>query len=168
MTEEETKAVEDKKAEDAAALAKEPTEVEKQLAEKDAQLAKLATERDNYKKGMLKAKGKIAKDDDGEEDESIDEKVNRLVEEKLLDSEFARIQKEKDDIIKTALARNKELETAIKNRSQISTADVGSGSEQKLSPKDSILSDDKLKALKAKGWDDKKIELYKKNLMKQV
>ncbi len=167
MTDEEKKAVETAEAEAAAAEAKEPTELEKALAEKDAQLVKLAAERDNYKKGMLKAKGKVPKDDEDDSDEEeIEEKVTRLVKEQLLETQFNLAQKEKDDLILKTLARNKELETALKNRSQISTAGAGSSSETKLSPKDPVLSAEKLASLKALGWDDKKIELYKKNLLK--
>ncbi len=168
MTEEEKKAVEAKDAEAAAAKANEPTELEKALTEKDAEIAKLSAERNNYKKGMLKAKGKLDKDGNPIEEpkEDIDEMVSRLVEEKMLDTQWITAQKEKDDIIKKALARNKELETAIKNRSQISTADAGTGSTTTFTVKDSVLTDEKLAKLKAMGWDEKKIELYKKNLMK--
>lgn len=163
MAEEEKKAVEEGAGEAAAA---EPSDLEKSLAEKDALIEKIATERDNYKRGMLKAKGKIKPEDEDDPEESIDDKVSRLVREQMLDTQFVQAQKEKDDLVKQALARNKELETALRNRSQISTADAGSGSEQKLTVKDSVLTDDQMKALRAKGWDDAKIELYKKNLRK--
>lgn len=167
MTEEEKKAVETAEAEAAAAAANEPTELEKALAEKDAMLVKLAAERDNYKKGMLKAKGKVSKnEDDDSEEETVDEKVTRLVKEQLLDTQFDLAQKEKDALILKTLARNKELETALKNRSQIATAGAGSSSETKLAPADPVLTAEKLSQLKGLGWDDKKIELFKKNLMK--
>ncbi len=170
MTEEEKKAVELKEAEAAAAKAKEevnqPSEIEKQLAEKDALIEKLSTERENYKKGMLKAKGKLPKEDEEEDEEDIDAKIERKVQEKMLDTELAKAQKEKDDLLKKTLARMKELETAFKNRDQIATSDTGSGSESKFTVKDNVLSDEKLKQLKALGWNDKKIELFKKNLTK--
>lgn len=168
MTEEE-KAVELKEAELAAAKAKEtePTELEKQLAEKDAIISKLSTERENYKRGMLKAKGKIKDDTSTDDEEDIDTKVSRLVKEQLIDSQYAIAQAEKDELIKKALARNKELETALKNRTQIASTENGASSESKMSVKDNTLSADKIAKFKAMGWDDKKIELYKKNL-KQV
>lgn len=171
MSDEEKKAVEE--AEKAAAQQKAVEEeaknaatlqLEAQLAEKDAEIVKLSEERNNYKKGMLKAKGKI--DDIDDTEESIDEKIDRKVQERLLDSQFIKAQKDKEDIIKQVLARNKELETAIKNRSQISSAGMGSSSDEKLIAKDNILTDEHLKALKGKGWDDKKIALYKQNLVK--
>lgn len=165
MTEEE-KAVEAQKAEAAAAEAKQPTELEKQLADKDALIAQLTVDKNNYKKGMLKAKGKLPKEEEDDEEEGTDDKINRLVKEALLDTQLVKAQQEKDEIIKNALARNKELETALKNRSQISQADAGGSSEQKLTAKDNVLSDEKIKALKGMGWDDKKIARYKENLMR--
>lgn len=150
----------------AAAAAAEPTELEKQLAEKDALIAKIAADRDNYKKGMLKAKGKKTDDDDSDDEENIDTKVARLVNEKLLDSQYNQAQIEKDNLIKEALKRNKELETALKNGTGIARAATGSGSEQKLTIKDPVLSEEKLNQLKAMGWDDKKIDSFKKNLLK--
>lgn len=168
MTDEEKKAVEEAEKAKAAAAEAQPSELEVQLAEKDVEIARLTTEKENYKKGMLKAKGKLPKDDEEEDDseESVDDKVKRLVKESLLDSQIGKVQSEKDNLLKKALARNKELETAIKNRSQISTADAGSGSEQKLVIKDTTLSAEKLAKFKSMGWDDKKIERYKQNLSK--
>lgn len=164
MIEEEKQALEEKQGEGGAP---EPTELEKKLAVQDELLVKLAAERDNYKKGMLKAKGKL-KDDITDEEETVEDKVDRLVKEALLDTQFTDAQRQKDQLIKDALARNKELETALKNRSQISPAEAGSGSDSKFVVKDNVLSEEKLKQLKAMKWDDKKIELYKQNLMKQI
>lgn len=167
MTDEEKKAVELKEAEAAAAKAKEeanqPSEIEKKLAEKDALILKLSTERTNYKKGMLKAKGKLPEE---EEEEDLDAKIERKVQERMLDSEITKIQQEKDALLKTTLARMKELETAFKNKDQMSTSDVGSSNGSKFTVKDNVLTDEKLKALKAMGKNDAWIENYKKNLLK--
>lgn len=103
---------------------------------------KLTEERDNYKEGMLKAKGKL-KGDDG---------VNETT-----DSTPA--------ALAPLLRRIKELETAASNKSQISTSGQGTSSETTLKVGDNMLSADQIKALQAKGWDDKKISLFKKNLL---
>ena len=163
MAEIETKEVETK--EQVASPAQ--TELEAQLAEKDARIAKLTSEKENYKKGMLKAKGKV-KDEDYSEpvDEDLDAKIARKVQETLLDTQLQNALKEKDDLIKKALERNKELETTIANRSQISGAPVGAGSEQKLTPKDAVLSEEKIKYFKSQGKSDAWIERFKQNLMK--
>lgn len=172
MTDEEKKAAADKDAADvkakadAKAAAKEPSEFEKQLAEKDDKIKKLTEDRDNYRRGLIAKKGK---NDKGEDIElTVDEKIAAGIEEALLNSSIARESAEKDEIIKKALDRNKELETTIKNRSQITTTEHGGSNEQRLIPKDAVLSEDKIKELKARGWDDKKIELFKKNLTKNV
>lgn len=162
MTEAE-KAVEDAKV---AAAAAEPNEFEKQLAEKDALILKISSDRDNYKKGMLKAKGKLKDDGTPEFVETDEEKFDRMFQEKMLDTQLSQANKEKDDIIKSAAKRISELETALKNRGGIVTAGSGSGSATKLIPKDPVLSEDIIATLKSKGWDDKKIDMYKKNLVK--
>lgn len=137
---------------------------EAELAKKDALIDQLTKDKNNYKKGLLKAKGKLPEEEEDEED--IDAKIERKVQERMIDSQLTQAQKEKDDLYKKGLTRIKELETAIKNRSQISTADAGSGSSIKITPKDKVLSEDKIKYFKSLGWNDQKIELYKKNLMK--
>jgi hypothetical protein len=49
-----------------------------------AELEKIRQERDNYKEGMLKAKGKLKeKKEEDEDEEDNDEKINKLVDEKV-------------------------------------------------------------------------------------
>ena len=132
---------------------------------KDAELLKVQTERENYKRGMLKAKGKI--EDTGSEPEELDELIARKVEERLLATKEVQLAKEKDDAIKALAKRNKELELALKNRSQISNSGVGNSSET-IPVSDNVLSQDQIKHLKTvKGWSDAKIETFKQNLLKQ-
>lgn len=134
------------------------------LQAKDAELEKIRQEKDNYKKGMLKAKGKLEDDDIDSED--MDSLIERKLNEKLLSSKEAQLAKEKDDAIKALVNRNKELETALKNRSQISSG-TGAGNSVETTPiADNKLSAEQVKSLKAKGWTDEKIELFKMNLMK--
>lgn len=165
MTDEEKKALEEKELkEKQEAEMKEPSELEKQITEKDEKIVKLTTERDNYRRGLIAKKGK---NDKGEDIElTVDEKIAAGIEEALLNSSISRESSEKDEIIKKALARNKELEITIKNRSQIMITEGGSGNEVKVVPKDPILSEEKLKQLKGMGWDDKKIARFKENLKK--
>lgn len=104
---------------------------------------KLTEERDNYKEGMLKAKGKLK----GDEDAGDETKKDSLA-----------------PALQPLLRRIKELETAAANRNQISTSGQGTGSETTLRVGDNMLSADQIVALKAKGWDDKKIARFKENL----
>lgn len=138
------------------------------LTAKDEEIAKIAEERENYKKGLLKAKGKLPdEDDNSSNDEDIDSKVKRLVQEQLLATREAQIQAEKEALIKEQAKKLKELTLALRNREQVTNVS-GPGSNQDIpeGKVDSILSNDQLRSLKARGWDDKKIEQFKENLKK--
>jgi hypothetical protein len=162
MTDEERKVAADKKAADEALAAAQPSEVQKLLKDKDDRIAVLSTEKENYRRGLIAKKGKTPEGTDVEL--TLDEKIEAGVQEKMIEDKIAQTLQEKNDIINKALERNKELETTIKNRSQITTTEGGAGNEQKIVAKDNTLSDDKIKGLKARGFTDAMIERYKKNL----
>lgn len=139
------------------------------LAQKDAEIAQVRTEKDNYRKGLLKAKGKLPEDVDLDSStpEGMDALIDRKVQEKFLSTKEAQLHAEKEATLKAVLKRNKELEVALKNRGQISTTSGAGSNEDKAEVKtDKVLSADQINSLKAKGWDDKKIEAFKKNLNK--
>ena len=131
------------------------------IAELEAEKAKLATERDNYRIGMLKAKGKTPVVLD--EDEGEDDKIRRISSETLADSRLADIARELDSIIKKALIENKELKMALKNKPSTIAVSTGSESTQAVATS-GILSKEDIDIAKARGWSDKKIELLKKNI----
>ncbi len=163
---EETKAVETKVE---VAAPQQEVDYEAVLAQKDAELAKVQEEKENYRKGMLKAKGKLpdeySSDNDAQED--LDEKIDRKVQERLLSTKEAQLQAEKDAAYKSLIKRNKELEVALKNRGQVTTSTGQGSNQEKTEGKvDDYLSNDQIAALKAKGWDDKKIEAFKANARK--
>ena len=135
------------------------------LESKDKDIERITEERNNYRKGMLKAKGKTS--DEGDEPElSIAEQVSLAVKEALLDSAITTAQKEKDEIVKKALRENAELKTAIKNRTGMNPTGQGAASDtEALKPKDNFLSDEQIKHFKAQGKDDAWIERYKKTVM---
>jgi hypothetical protein len=139
------------------------------IADKDAELAQVRTERENYRKGMLKAKGKLPEEEelDSSTPEGMESLVDRKVQEKFLSTKEAQLQSEKDAALKAVLKRNKELEVALRNRGQItSVSGQGSNQEKPEGKIDNYLSNEQVNALKAKGWDDKKIEAFKKNAQK--
>lgn len=139
------------------------------LAQKDAEIAKVRAEKDNYRKGLLKEKGKLPEDyrSDTDEPETTESMTRRIVNETLLSTKEAQLQAEKDEALKAVLKRNKELETALKNRGQI-TSQTGEGSNQEKpeGKKDNYFSNEQIQALRAKGYDDKKIEILKANMTK--
>lgn len=131
----------------------------------DELITKLTTERDNYKSGMLKAKGKLP-EEEVKPDLSDDERLRALIKEEFYNSEIAKAQKEKDDLLAKVLRENKELKTAHRNSAK-ANASVGSGIEDKK-VETSIISPELTKQLTDRalklGQDPKKyIELYIKN-----
>src|ERR1035437_9477956 len=139
---------------------------EAELAKKDADLAQIATEKENYRKAYLKVGGKLpVEDDTSTNEEDLDAKIDRKVQERILATREATILSEKDALVKSSAKKIKELTLALKNRGQISTTSGQGSNEDKPEVKaDNYFSTDQINALKAKGWDDKKIEAFKKNV----
>ena len=140
---------------------------EVELQKKDAEIAKVREEKENYRKGMLKAKGKLPDEDDNSsnEDEDLDSKIDRKVQERLLATREATILSEKEALVSSLAKKNKELSLALKNRGQISTSSGQGSNEDRPEVKtDDYFSADQVNALKAKGWSDEKIATAKKNM----
>jgi outer membrane protein TolC len=125
------------------------TDWEAKYLETQANLDKVAAERENYKKGMLAAKGK------SDDDESEEDKIARIVEEKLQGSTEAQLLKQKDEIAKRALQENKELKVALKNRTQIG-ASAGQGGGQGGDVKTDFWTPEQLAYFKKRGIDPEK------------
>jgi hypothetical protein len=128
---------------------------------------KLIEERDNYRTGLLKAKGKVSDEDEGDE-LSLDEKINRAVEERLQSAELLKVRANAEEVLKKVLQENRELKVALKNRSQ-STA-VSGGSTDKPSPQVSVLSPEQKAELKRKNpkvWTDEKLKQLEASLSQQ-
>ncbi len=142
--------------------AEEKIEVETEEARYQA----LEIEKDNYRQAYLKEveKNKNAKNEGIEIDE--DEKMYRVAQRALSESRLAEIAREQDTIIKKALKENKELKLAQLNKKEPS-AGMGTHSEG-TAVKDTLVTPEQMAVFKAKGWDDKKIERYKQNLVRQA
>lgn len=139
------------------------------LSQKDAEIAKVREEKDNYRKGLLQAKGKLPEDTeiDTQNPEQLEALIDRKVNERILSTKEAQLQAEKDSALKAVLKRNKELELALKNRGQITSTSAQGSNQDKLEVKtDSYFSTEQINDLKKRGWDDKKIEAAKQNMLK--
>lgn len=134
-------------------------DAESRIAVLEAEKAKAIEEAANYKIGMLKAKGKLKEDFDDEDEE---ERIARIVSEKLSETKIAQIDLEKEALLKKLAKENKELKLAISNKTPVATS-IGSHSESK-SVTDTSVTPEQLEAFKKRGWSDKEIENYKKNL----
>lgn len=64
---------------------------------------------------------------------------------------------------KTILKTHKEMAVALQNRQGLSNTGQGSSTEG-VEVADNLLSKEQLNSLKAKGWDEKKIQRFKDNL----
>lgn len=130
---------------------------EAKIAALEAENAKLMEERENYRIGMLKAKANAK-----ENPEDDDERVTLIARQAIADSRLVEIAKEKQAIIDRTIKENKELKLAVLNKNQ-PAAGVGSHSES--SPvQDTSITPEQLEAFKRRGWTEKDIERYKKNL----
>lgn len=128
----------------------------------DVKISKLEEERENYRKGMLKAKGKLP--EEGGMDQV--EMMRQIAREEYLNTEIAHARQDKDFIIEKQAKELREAKLALANKSGIGSGGTGASTEDKMTVKDNILTDAQISDFKAKGWDDAKIERFKKNLQK--
>lgn len=136
-------------------------DLEAKNASLEAEKAKLIEESANYRVAYLKEKSKKVETFEGESD---DDKIRRIASETLSNSRLADIAREQDAIIKKALKENKELKLAYANKTDIPASQ---GSHNESQPvRDTLVTQEQLAAFKARGWSDKDVERYKKNLNK--
>ncbi len=130
----------------------------------EAEKARLIEEGANWKLAALKAKGKLKESPDAQETD--DEKTRRIMREEIANSRLGQIDAEREALLKKALKENKELKLAQFNRTTTTPSGaIGTHSEgQKV--QDTLITPEQLAAFKARGWDDKQIERYKKNLLR--
>ena len=129
----------------------------------EAEKAKLIEEGANYKLAYLKEHNKNRQTPEDEDEEA---KIRRIAQETLANSRLAEIAREQDALIKKALKENKELKLAVANKADIpvSTTTHSEGQPEK----DTLVTAEQLAAFKARGWTDKDIERYKRNLLKNT
>lgn len=136
-------------------------DLEAEVSKLQAEKNRLIEESANYRVAYLKEKKKKENFDD-EIEETEDEKIRRIAAETVADSRIAEIAREQDVIIKKALKENRELKLAVSNKTPVAAA-VGAHTENSPVVSTSV-TPEQLTAFKAKGWSDKDIERYKKNL----
>ena len=139
-----------------------PAAVDKDLVELQAKYEALEVEKENYRKGMLKAKGKLPDEADTED---IEERMRRIVREENAATREAQIIREQQGIVKGLVKKNSELATALKNRAQTSSGSIGSSTEETETPKADPFSKETIAEFKAKGYDDAKIARIKQSYL---
>ena len=135
---------------------------ETKISALEAENAQLIEESANYKLAFLKEKSKNGSDFQ----ESDEDKMRRIATETIANSRLVEIAKEKDALIKKALKENKELKLAQLNKTTTPSS-VGVHSEGRAVT-DTLVTNEQIEAFKKRGWTDKDIERYKKNLLKYL
>ena len=139
-------------------------DAEARITALEAEKARLIEEGANYKVAYLKERSK-KQDYEDSDDEDLDEKIRRVTVETLANSRLAEIAQEQDSLIKKALKENRELKLAQLNKTNTPPASVGTHSEGQM-VQDTLVTPEQMSAFKARGWSDKDIEKYKRNLQR--
>lgn len=124
-----------------------PPDYEKEFNALLEENARIANDRDNYKKGLLQAKGKLPQDL-GIEELDLETLVERKVQDTLLRTKEFQNEQAKQDLIKNIVKENKELKLALQNKGGISRVAGGSSAG---SPE-----------TKVSAWTPEQIEYFKK------
>ncbi len=134
---------------------------EAKVATLEAEKAKLIEENANWKLATLKAKGKIREENT---DETEEERFRRIAREEAVNVKISNLDAEKEALLRKALKENSELKKAFSGQNPY-LASVGTHNE---SPQvqDTLVTPEQLAAFKARGWNDKDIERYKKSYRK--
>ena len=136
---------------------------EAQIAKLEAEKAKAIEEGSNWKIAALKAKGKLPTEQLEEGDETPDEKMRRIAREELANTKIIQIDTEKDALVKKMARELSELKLANLNKTTTPPAAMGAHSES-AQVNTTDITPEQLAAFKARGWTDKDIENYRKNL----
>lgn len=135
-------------------------------AEYEALLAenkRIEAEKENYRRGLLKAKGKVVDDEPLEEEaEDMESLIERKVQEKLLETQEAKNAKAREAIIEKALKENRELKLSLQTRSQITNSSQGTHNETQ-EVNDTFFTKEQLEYFKKRNLDPERV---KANILK--
>lgn len=127
-----------------------------------AEKEKIEAEKENYRKGLLKAKGYLPNDyaDTSDTTPAIEEVVKKVIAESLIDEKSRTSKEEERKLVENLIQENKklkELTVSLQNRSQInSSASSSSGSKAQPGDKKHGWTDEQEKNLRSKGIDPTK------------
>ncbi len=99
------------------------------LLEVESELSKVRNDRDNYRTGLLKDKGKV---DDGKEVVITDEdRIRAIAREEFLANQEKDLSAQREKLLQTVLKENKELKISNRNKSGITTTATSGGTQEK-------------------------------------
>lgn len=152
-------ALEAKKKEDEA-NAKSPEQIRIETLEKEKQ--EILVREANYKVAYLK---EVRKNEGTATEETEEDKIRRIYREEQTRDRLNQIDTETKSLLEKALKENRELRLAAQNRPAHFATGGGSSTEQPVVVS-TLVTPEQIAAFKARGWSDKDIERYKKNLSK--
>lgn len=136
-------------------------DAEARIAALEAEKATILEREANYKMAYLKEKNRNEEIDPNESEET---RIRRITREELAQSRLLAIDTEKEVLLKKSLKENNELKLALLNKTT-PPATQGTHSET-LVVTDTLVTPEQLAEFKKMGKDDKWIERYKQNLVK--
>lgn len=139
---------------------------EAEMAKLLADNKRLSQERENYRKGMLKAKGKLPEEVEPEVSEEADERMRRIVREEMSQTDFAKAQQQLEAQALKMARENKELKKALQNRPATTSNNVTS--QDAIEVRDNSVSPELERSVKARFRGDeatksRKFEEWKRN-----
>lgn len=133
--------------------ADQPKDAGDEVLELQAELIKTQADRENYRKGLLKAKGKLTPEELAEEDD----RIRSIAREEFLKTKEGDIQQKLKDANERLIKENRELKTA--NKAKAGTqAQAAGGSQSTEVITNSPLSEEFRAGLVAKGWTPEMIK----------
>ena len=133
-----------------------PTDYEKEFNALLEENARIANDRDNYKKGLLQAKGKLAQDL-GADEIDLDTLVEKKVQDTLLRTKEFQNEQAKQELIRNIVKENKELKNALLARDGISRV-AGGGSAGPTETKVSSWTPEQIEYFKKRGLNPDKVK----------
>ncbi len=138
------------------------TEAEAKIKAIEAEKAAILEREANYKLAYLKEK---KKNEGIDPDETEEERIRRITREELANTRLNQLDGEKEELLQKTLRENKELRLANQNKPTNIPAGGGGSTEHPIVVS-TVVTPEQISAFKARGWSDKDIERYKKNLQK--
>ncbi len=121
---------------------------------------RIGTEKENYRKGMLLAKGKLKAGknfSDDEETDDLESLIDKKVEERLLSAQASLVEKKQSEYVQKLIDNNKEMALALQNKNQLPNASSGSAQSKGSEVTNSPWSKEQLAEFAKKGIDPKKV-----------
>jgi len=139
--------------------------LQQELSDMRAERDREQRDKENYRAGMLAAKGKLPPEDlDLSDPTQLSSFISKTVDDRVNATREKQKEQEIQDLLQTALRENKELKLSMKNRSNSISSGASSGgtgqapSVEVKTELQRYWSDEQIADFRRKGWSDEKIK----------